>query len=139
MSEENKQLLQRWFQQVWNEQNQGTIDELFSAEGKVHNFPETGGVLVGPAGFKEIHKNFCGAFPDIHVIVEDVISEGDRVAAHWTATMTHLGDHLGVPSTGKKVVLPGSSFCIIRDGKIAEAWNHIDMGHLFKQIAVTQA
>jgi len=137
MSEANKQLIIRWFQQVWNEQNQDAIDELFSAEGKVHNFPETGGVLVGPAGFKQIHGNFCGAFPDIHVVVEDVISEGDRVAAHWTATMTHLGGHLGIPSTGKKVVLPGSSFCIIRNGKIAEGWNHIDMGYLFKQIGAT--
>lgn len=135
MSEANKQLMQRWFQQVWNEGNEAAIDELVSTECKVHNFPETGGVLVGPAGFKEVHRNFCGAFPDLHVVIEDVISEGDRVALHWTATMTHSGHHLGIQPKGKKAVLPGSSFCIIRDGKIAEAWNHIDMGHLFKQLA----
>jgi steroid delta-isomerase-like uncharacterized protein len=134
MSETNKQLMLRWFQQVWNEHNEAAIDEMVHVECLVHNLPETGAVLVGPAGFKEVHRNFCGAFPDIHVVIEDVISEGDRVAAHWTATMTHPGDHLGIPPTGKNAVLPGSSFCIVRDGKIAEAWNHIDMGHLFKQL-----
>jgi steroid delta-isomerase-like uncharacterized protein len=134
MSDENKQLMRRWFQQVWNEHNEAAVDEMVLADCMVHNFPETGGVLVGPAGFKEVHRNFCGAFPDLHVVIEDVISEGDRVAVHWTATMTHRGDHLGIPSTGKTAILPGSSFCIIRNGKIAEAWNHVDMGHLFKQL-----
>jgi len=134
MSEANKKLIREWFERVWNQRDESAIDELFAADGKAHNFPETGGALTGPEGFKTVYRNFCGAFPDLHVTVEDVISEGDRVAGHFTVTMTHLGDHLGIPSTGKKAYLPGSTFCIIRDGKIAEGWNFIDMEHLFRQL-----
>ena len=134
MSEANKQVIHQWFERVWNQRNEAAIDDLFAADGKAHNFPETGGVLVGPEGFKSVYRNFCGAFPDLHVTVEDVISEGDRVAAHFMTTMTHLGDHLGIPATGKKANLPGSTFCIIKDGKIVEGWNFIDMEHLFRQL-----
>lgn len=139
MSEANKQLMRRWFERVWNQRSEAAINEMFAADAKAHHFPETGGVLVGPDGFKQIYRNFCGAFPDLHVSMQDVIAEGDRVAAHWTVTMTHLGDHLGVPATGKKAVLPGSAFAVVRDGKFVETWNYIDMGHLYRQLGVASA
>jgi steroid delta-isomerase-like uncharacterized protein len=128
--------VRRWFQEVWNNRRESAIDEMFAADGKSHHLPQPGGVLIGPGGFKVLHKNFCGAFPDLHIAVEDVIAEGNRVAACWMAKMTHLGGHLGVAATGKRVELPGSSFVVIQDGKISEAWNFIDMGHLYSQLGI---
>ena len=134
MSEANKQLMRRWFDRVWNQRDALAIEEMVAPDVRIHNFPVTGGVQIGAEGFKQTYQNFCGAFPDLHVSLEEIIAEGDRVAAHFTTTMTHLGDHLGIPSTGKKAILPGSAFCIVKDGKFIETWNFIDMEHLFRQL-----
>ena len=137
MSEANKKLVLRWFEEVWNQQSETTIDEIFSSEGKAHGFPDPGSTLQGPEDFKAIQRNFCGAFPDLHLTVEDVIAEGDRVAARWSVTMTHLGDHLGIPATGKRAGFAGSVFVVVKDGKIVEAWNQMEILHLFEQLKTT--
>ena len=67
MWEANKLFIRRWFEQVWNQKSEAAIDEMFSPQGKSHGFPEADSVLVGPEAFKAIHRNFCGAFPDLHV------------------------------------------------------------------------
>ena len=139
MSEANKQLMRRWFDEVWNQRRESAIDEMFATHGKGHHFPETGGVFRGPDELKPVYRSFCSAFPDLRVTVEDVISEGSKVAVRWSATMTHLGDGLGMPPTGKKATLPGSSFAVIVEGKMIEAWNFIDMGHLYQQLGVQPA
>lgn len=137
MSAENKELMRRWFQQVWNEHSEAAIDEMFPLDGKSHGFPDPESVLVGPEDFKTIHRNFCGAFPDLKVRVEDVITEGDGAAVRWSATMTHLGDHLGFAATGKKGRLAGSSFVVIRDGKIVEGWNFMELLGLIQELRET--
>ena len=134
MSEANKLLSKRWFEQVWNQKNEAAIDEMFSKNGKSHGFPEPDSVLVGPEPFKAVHRNFVGAFPDLHVDVEDVVAEGDRVAVRWRVSMTHLGDHLGFPATGKKQTLDGSSFLIVKDNQVMEGWNQMDLGAFMQRL-----
>ncbi len=137
MSEANKLLLQRWFDQVWNQQSEAAIDQMFSPEGKSHGFPEANSVLVGPEAFKAIQRNFCGAFPDLHVEVEQIVAEGDHVAVRWKVNMTHTGDHLGFPGTGKKETLAGSTFVIVKDNKIMEGWNQMDLQALMQRLQAT--
>jgi predicted ester cyclase len=132
MSEANKLLLRRWYEQVWNQKSEAAIDEMFSPHGKSHGFPDADSVLVGPEAFKAIHRTFCGAFPDLHIDVEDIVAEGDRVAVRWRVSMTHLGDHLGFPSTGKKGTVDGSSFLIVKDNIIVDGWNQMNL-HAFLQ------
>ena len=48
MSDSNKQLVQRWFDEVWNQGNPATIDELFHPDGKAHGFPEPAAILTAP-------------------------------------------------------------------------------------------
>ena len=136
MSEANKQLARRWFEEVWNKRNAAAIDEMLSADGKSHGFPDPDSVLVGPEDFKVMHSSFCGAFPDLQIRIEDVITEGDKVAIRWTTSMTHLGYHLGIPATSKKVRLPGSSFLIVRDGMIQEGWNFMELEGLIHRLRV---
>jgi hypothetical protein len=62
MSEQNKALVKRWFEEVWNQGRESTIDELFHPEGKSHGFPEPDSVLIGPPGFKAIHRAFHTAY-----------------------------------------------------------------------------
>ena len=134
MSEANKELLRTWFERVWNQHSSAAIDELYVTDGHAHGFPHADSTLLGPEEFKTIHRNFCEAFPDIHVTVDDVIAEGEKVAARWTATMTHLGDSLGIKATKRKVVLNGATIVTIRDGMIREGWNFMDMGGLLAKL-----
>ncbi len=134
MSEANKLIAREWFEQVWNQQSEAAIDRLFAPGCECYGFPDADSLLVGPEAFKVIHRSFLGAFPDLHVDVEEVIAEGDRVALRWKTSMTHLGNHLGFPASGKKATLSGSSF-LIGDGKqILRGWNFMDMQALFSRL-----
>ena len=134
MSEANKLLVRRWFEQVWNQKSEAAIDEMLSPQGKSHGFPEADSVLVGAEAFKAVHRTFCGAFPDVHVDVVEIVAEGDRVAVRWRVSMTHLGDHLGFPASGKKTTLDGSSFLIVKDNQVTEGWNQMDLQAMMQKL-----
>jgi predicted ester cyclase len=133
-SEDLKNLVRRWFEEVWNKQREAAISEMFVYEGVAHGLPDPDSVIRGPEEFKKFHQGMVQTFPDIHVDLDDLIAEGDRVAVRWTATMTHLGDGLGYAPTKRKVTLGGSSFLLCRDGKIVEGWNHADFTRMFAQL-----
>jgi predicted ester cyclase len=134
MSEANRALVYEWFEQVWNRKSESAIDRLFHPQGKAHGFPDSDKFVVGPEGFKPVHRSFCGAFPDLSIEVQDVLVEGDRAAIRWKTIMTHTGDHLGIPATGKKVELAGSAFIITDGHQILEAWNIMDLGAMFQKL-----
>jgi predicted ester cyclase len=56
----------------------------------------------------------------------------------WHVAVTHVGDHLGIPATGKKASFPGAGFDVIKDSKIVAGWNYMDMGQLYKQLGVAR-
>lgn len=134
MSEANKQLVRRWFEEVWNQQREEAIDEMFAREGKAYGFPEPNSVLIGPESFKTVHRTFLGAFPDLHITLREIVTEGDRVAVAWTATMTHLGEHLGFAPTMKKETLDGSSFLTANGSQILEGTNYMEMQGLILRL-----
>jgi steroid delta-isomerase-like uncharacterized protein len=134
MSEANKLLLKRWYEQVWNQKKESAIDEMFHEGTQSHGFPEQDSVLEGPEAFKTIHRRFCGAFPDLRVDLEQIVAEGDNVAVRWRVNATHTGDHLGFPGTGKKVILTGSTFAIVQNNKIVQGWNHMDLQGMMQKL-----
>ena len=123
----NKILARRWFEEVWNSGSESAIDELFHPQGKAYGFPEPESILTGPEAFKTIHRHFHSAFTGIHIDIDDLIAEGDRVATRWTCTMIHNGDGLGFPATGKRVRLDGSSFILCGEGRLLEGRNFMDL------------
>ena len=135
MSEENKALLRRWFEEVWNKRRSEAVDEMFAADGIAHGLSDDEGTpFRGPAGFKPFHEIFCGAFPDIEVVAEDMIAEGDMVAARCSVRGKHTGDHLGIAASNARVQFTGMCIVRIKDGKIVEAWNNFDFMKMNKQI-----
>jgi predicted ester cyclase len=134
MSEANKQLAIRWFEEVWNQRSEAAIDRMYGTNGKSYGFPDRDSVIEGPEAFKEIHRIFLAAFGDVHVDIKEVIAEGDRVAVRWQATQTHVGDYLGIPPTGKKTRIDGSSFITVKDGVILEGYNQMDMQLLILEL-----
>jgi steroid delta-isomerase-like uncharacterized protein len=105
--EENVKLMRRWFQEVWNEGRMQTIHDLFAPDAVAIGELEDSVKLRGPAEFEAFARRIRGAFPDMNVVVEDVFGAGDKVVLRWSGTMTHLGDHLGMPATGKPVQVTG--------------------------------
>jgi len=77
-----------------------------------------------------------GAFPDINVVVEDAFGAKDKVVLRWSATMTHRGDHLGMPATGERVRLSGITIARFADKRIVEGWDNWDQLGMLKQIGV---
>jgi steroid delta-isomerase-like uncharacterized protein len=137
MSEENKALVRRWFEEVWNQGNAEVIDELLAEDGVIHGLMDAGGNQVqGLRSFHEFHTQFRGAFPDMNVSVEDMIAEGDKVVARCSVRGKHTGEHLGFKATNAPVEFEGVAIVRIKDGKIAEAWNQFDFLEMNKQLGV---
>lgn len=139
MSEENKALIRRWFEEVWNNGREEAIDEMLAADGVAHGLGEPGDVLRGAEGFRPLFHTFRGAFPDIHVTVEDTVAEGDKVAARCTVRGSHRGDHLGIAATDGPTEFSGICIVRVRDGQIVEAWNNFDFQTMYRQLGAHQA
>ena len=121
MSEANKALVRRWFEEVWNQGREETIDELFAAHGIGYGLGDTEAPVHGPAGIKPFVRNLRGALPDIHMKIEDSIAEGDKVTVRITVEGTHKGGQLGVAPTGRRIRIEGSWWYASRTGRSSKA------------------
>jgi len=131
MSTENKALVERWFEEVWNRGRPEAIDEMLAADSVIHGLGPTS---HGPAEFKAFHSAYRDAFPDVAIEIEDMVAEGDRVAARWRGTGTHRGAGLGFRATGKPVQFRGMVFVRIAGGKLIEGWNVFDQLSMLQQL-----
>ena len=138
MSTERAAFMTTWFDEIWNNGRLDAIEELFAEDGVMHGLGEAGTDVTGPAAFRPFVERLRGAFPDIEVKVEQVVDDGKCIAARWVATMTHKGDHLGVPASGKRASVTGMSMARLRDGKMVEGWNNWDMLALMQQVDAIQ-
>lgn len=138
MSQENAALGCQWFEQVWNQQRLEAIDELADPACQAHGHAPDDEV-IGLARFKEFARSVIEAFPDVNIQVEETISEGDRCVLRWVGRMTHRGEFMGIPATGKHLVVRGISILRFAGGKIVEAWDNWDqLGLLTKLGALPQ-
>ena len=133
--EENKALIRRWFEEVWNKGRADAIGEMLAEDAVVNGLSEDAAKpLRGPAGFLPFHAQFREAFPGIEVVVEDTIAEGDLVAARCSVRGKHVGDSLGFKATQATAEFDGIAIVRVRDGKIVEAWNNFDFMKMYKQL-----
>jgi len=133
--EQNKALIRRWFEEVWNKGRADAIPELFADEGVAHGLSDdAANPLRGPAGFLPFHAQFREAFPNIEVVVEDQIAEGDMVATRCSVRGKHTGHSLGFAATQAPVEFTGVTITRIKDGKIVEAWNNFDFMKMYRQL-----
>src|ERR1700730_9379072 len=138
MSEQNKALIRRWFEEVWNKGREDAIDEMFSENGIAYGLADSGPHLRGPDGFKPFFRAFKNAFPDLEVIVEDVIGEGDKVVARCSVRGRHTGNDLGFDATHQPIEITGMTIVRIENGKIVEGWNNFDFMKLYQQLGAIQ-
>ena len=133
MSADNKALLTRWFDEVWNQGRAATIDELLTEDSVVYGL---GPALRGVEEFKTFHANYRNAFPDITIQIDDMVAEGDMIAVRWSASGTHRGDGLGFGATGREARFSGMLVARARDGKLLEGWNSFDQLGMLNQLGV---
>ena len=134
MSEENKAVLRRWYEECFNKKNLAIIDELIAPNCVEHNaFP---GQAPGIEGVKQTIGMFLAAFPDMRVTVDDMIAEGDKVAVRYSGRGTHRGELMGIAATGKQVTATGMEIVRLSGGKMVEHWEQMDMLGMMQQMGV---
>jgi predicted ester cyclase len=131
MSEENKMKVRQFYAEVLQKGNFALLQDLM-APGFVDHQPAPG-QGPGPAGVQQFVTALRSGVSNLQVTVEHMIAEGDLVAAHVTFRGKHTGDLMGLPPSGKDVVMRVSDLVRIENGKAAERWGVEDMSGLMPQ------
>ena len=135
MSVANKAIIRRYMEELWNQGNLAVLDEIFAT----HFVDHIPAFLDSQSDFEETKQfvtGFRAAFPDVHITVEDIIAEGDKIVCRWTTRGTHKGDLMGIPPTGKQLTFTGMTILRIESGKIVERWVNWDALGVMQQLGV---
>lgn len=134
-AEDNKTIVQRFFEEVCNGRQLDVADELFTADHIYHD-PSSPWVGPGPEGMKQLVSTYQTAFPDAHWDIDGMLvsEDGNTVVTRWTGQGTQTADLPGLPATGKKVKIPGIWMHRIASGKVVESWNVWDTLGMLQQL-----
>jgi predicted ester cyclase len=134
-TEANKAVYRRFMDEAFNNQQFDRVADYIAADMLEH----TPGLSSGAAGVQRDFEMFASAFPDMHVTVEDLVAEGDKLAARYYWTGTHQGSFADIAPTGKQVRVRGLDIWLLRDGRCVEHWNIEDSLGLMQQLGVIPA
>ena len=137
MSETNKALIRRLFEEAVNKGNLSVVDENLSTD-YVYREP-TVGERRGIANMRELITMYRNAFADMKLTINQQIAEGDQVVTRWTATGTHRGELFGVAPTGRTVSVQGVLVSRIVNGKVVEENELYDALGMMRQLGVVPA
>jgi steroid delta-isomerase-like uncharacterized protein len=135
MSEGNKFVIRRSFEELWNKGNLSLGDELFTPNYEHHD-PSSPDFGRGPESEKKRAALYRTAFPDLQLTIEDIIAEGQTVMARWSCRGTHKGELSGIAPTGKQVTISGVTVARFTNGKMVEGWVNWDALGLMQQLGV---
>jgi steroid delta-isomerase-like uncharacterized protein len=114
-----------------------TVDEVFEPDVQISTpLPVQ---ATGALAIKEVFTTLLRAYPDLHIEVDDLIEEGDKVVARQTVTGTHLGEYMGLAPTGRHVAYNEVFIFRYVDGRIAETWGVVDVLSQMKQLGLIAA
>ena len=130
-TDDNKALVQQFFEQVINQRNLAALDQFVPPGGVNHTVPP--GM---PQETNQFVGQYLNAFPDGQVTVEDLLADGDKVVAHVSFHGTHQGALRGMAPTGKPITLMGIHIFRIANGKLVEHWGLMDRLAALQQLGV---
>jgi len=134
-AEQNKDVVRRLVDECINTFRPDLLDRYVSDDLRVHpGTPGAGPDTEGIAGLADAMHRFREALPDLHVALEEMLGEGELVAARWTATGTHSGPLAGIAATGTAVRWCGTDVYRLVDGTIVEWWRNDDFVWLLHQL-----
>jgi steroid delta-isomerase-like uncharacterized protein len=133
MTEANKNLIRFQFEEMSNKKNLDVIEQIYTADCmfRAPTLPEARGC----EGRRQLAMGIFAAFPDICYTVQDLIAEGDKVVARWSAAGTHKGEWMGIKPEGKAISGSGISIFRISEGKIAEELAEYDSLGLVQRLS----
>src|SRR5215203_2005946 len=130
--EENKASFRRYLEEAWNQSNLEVVDEIFDRY--VSHLPDGSVLERGPQDVKRFVGEFRSAFPDLRLIIEEQLAEGDKVVSRGTIRGTHLREFRGMAPTGEEMEIPGMAvFRFSEEGKVVESWDSYDQLSLMRQ------
>jgi steroid delta-isomerase-like uncharacterized protein len=113
-------LARRWFEEVWNDRREATIDELLTDDSVCH---ADQGDLRGIECFRlQQYRPFIGAIPNLRITIDDILESGEQAVVRWSARGTHTGPDLGFPPTGKTVTMRGMTWMRFQNDRLIEGW-----------------
>lgn len=121
MSDENKAVVQEYYARVLNGRDLDAVDEFFADERMVE-------------GVRRGCFSYFQAFPDLHVSLDELIAEGDKVFLRSTMTGTHDGEYKGIPATGRHIATDCAEVFRIADGKFVGYWCLTNVAGLMRQL-----
>ena len=129
--EANKDLLRRYKTGILNERDLDALDEVASPDYLDHAaFP---GQAAGLPGLKQRAIALWNAL-DPRWTIDDIVAEGDVVVLRWHLTGRHIGEFAGVAATGLPCTIRGIDIYRVKNGKMAEHWNVVDIHGFLQQI-----
>ena len=131
--EENKAVVRRWIETFNNPDTQQTEAEVLAPDYVAHA-PGLPGPLEGVEAWSQFTAAFTEAFPDLRLTVQDIMAEGDMVAARVAFRGTHRGEFQGIPPTDKEVNFTAMEFNRVIDGKVEGHWVELDLFGLMQQL-----
>ena len=129
---ENSAILTRALEHFGDPRSRSAYFDLYDPQCVLHGYP---GVEPGLGGIEGFYTAFWSAFPDVAIRLEDVVEQGETVAARFSFTATHRGEFMGVPATGRPVAGTGITILRFRDGRCIERWSETNTLALLQQIA----
>lgn len=130
--QQNKIIMYRLLDEVWNKGKMDVVDELFSAD---HTSPSAPFLPPGPEGTKIIVNMFRKAMPDYHLKVDLIMADDHKVVARFTQSGTHVGEDLmGMKASGRRAEWTEIAVLEIKDGKIVKSWYETDMLAMVNQL-----
>ena len=137
MSDQNKTLVRRFFEECVNGKNVALMDRLVSS--RFVNRDALPGMSADREGYKRQVTEFVTNFPDIHLAIEDVIAEGDKVVVRLTARGTRRGDLKDEPPAGRQATWAAILIFRVDGGKIVERWETRDDLGMMRQLGTLPA
>lgn len=136
-TEENKALVHRLIEEVWNQGHLAVFDELYALDFRFHD-PGLPQVRTREEDKQWIAQTL-NIFPDLHITIEDLIAEGDQAVVRMTGRGTNTGDILAPsphPATGRHVTLTGIAIARVTNGQFVEIWHQVDWLGMFQQLGL---
>jgi steroid delta-isomerase-like uncharacterized protein len=120
----------------WNRGDLPAYLRLYGDDVVLHGYA---GVEPGVANVRRFYEEWWRAFPGSRLVLEDVVSAGDRVACRLAIEGIHAGRFQGVPPSGKAIAVAGFTILRFVDGKCVERWSLVDSLALLSQIGALGA
>ena len=132
----NAERVRRWYKEVWVPGGESTVHELMAET--IEGYME-GSDVATRAQFLAERARLLGAFPDLSIVADDVIADGEKVAVRWHVNATHRGDALGFRATNLRVAFRGMTWLEFRDGRIVRGWDNWNLGGLLQTLTARAA